>query len=290
MNPIILSFDVGIIHLAYCLFTKEDDKLKIIDWNNIDLTDREDTKCFCGLKAVFIQNNIYYCKVHSKKLEIIKKFEEIYTSIEKNNNICSFTNCTKKCSINYNLTDINYCIPHAKKEYKELDKKLKIKKYKVTNVNALDFDNTRMKLITILDSKKELLMRADVVCIENQPSLVNPLMKSIACTLYDYFLIRGIIDKNLTNSNIKKVKFIAPSNKIKLIDDENTKKIIINKDTDKTVKYKLTKALAIKYTTDLISHLVLWNDFFSKQKKKDDLADSLLQGLYYYEKNEKVII
>ena len=279
---IILSFDVGIIHLAYCLFTKEDNNWKIIDWDNIDLTDREETKCACGLKASVIQNNLYYCKVHAKKLEVIKPFEEIYKGIEKNTDICSFIDCNKKCSID--KSTVKYCLPHAKKEYKELENKLKIKKYKITNVNALDFDNTRMKLITVLDSKKELLT-ANVVCIENQPSMVNPLMKSIACTLYDYFLIRGIIDKNITNSKIEKVKFMAPSNKIKLVDDNNTKKIIIDKNTDKTVKYKLTKGLAVKYASELISHLPVWVEYFNKQKKKDDLADALLQGIYFYEKN-----
>ena len=28
-----------------------------------------------------------------------------------------------------------------------------------------------------------------------------------------------------------------------------------------------------------------WVTFLNGQKKKDDLADALLQGLYYYEKN-----
>jgi hypothetical protein len=37
----ILSFDVGIIHLAYCFFTKKDGNWDILDWAIIDLTDRE---------------------------------------------------------------------------------------------------------------------------------------------------------------------------------------------------------------------------------------------------------
>ena len=40
MNDIILSFDVGIVHLAYCLFTKENGNWKILEWGNIDLTNR----------------------------------------------------------------------------------------------------------------------------------------------------------------------------------------------------------------------------------------------------------
>ena len=58
--PIILSFDVGVIHLAYCLMTKKEymkpdgtKKLdwRILDWNNIDVTNRDEQKCHCGAKA-----------------------------------------------------------------------------------------------------------------------------------------------------------------------------------------------------------------------------------------------
>ena len=46
----ILSWDVGILNLAYCLieFNNETD-WKIIDWDLINLTNREKIKCFeCG--------------------------------------------------------------------------------------------------------------------------------------------------------------------------------------------------------------------------------------------------
>ena len=79
MNDIILSFDVGIIHLAYCLFTKENNNWKILEWGNIDLTNRNDTKCHCGLKASYTHNDNFYCKVHSKKCELLKTFDQLYT-------------------------------------------------------------------------------------------------------------------------------------------------------------------------------------------------------------------
>jgi len=108
-------------------------------------------------------------------------------------------------------------------------------------------------------------------------------MKSISISLYDYYLIRGIIDKEITKSNIKKVKFMSPSNKIKLAEDGELNKIVLAK--NESVAYKLTKDLSIKYTKELIKHLPNWLDFLNQQKKKDDLCDAFLQGAYYFEKN-----
>ena len=108
--PIILSFDVGIIHLSYCLLTKKEfsktDGTKyidwhIIDWNNIDLTKRVDEKCDCGSKASLIQvvNNKsqYYCKVHARKINTeTKPFETIFCGCDKkNDNKCCYTVNTK---------------------------------------------------------------------------------------------------------------------------------------------------------------------------------------------------
>jgi hypothetical protein len=88
--PVILSFDVGVVHLSYCLMTKKYYKDKIdwhiIDWANIDLTDRDEMKCDCGKKASLsnIVNNIqkHYCKVHARKVDTtMKTFEESYKTI-----------------------------------------------------------------------------------------------------------------------------------------------------------------------------------------------------------------
>ena len=281
----ILSFDVGIIHLAYCLFTKKDNNWFIIDWNNIDLTDREENKCNCGLKATFIHNNKYYCKVHSKKCEIIKPFNDLFIE-NKSQNKCQYiikeNLCNKKCSFIENNTN-NYCTTHAKLQYKQLTNQYTVKPIKKSSSNDMDFDKIQVKLFEILDAKKELL-NADIVLIENQPSFKNPRMKSISMSLYSFFLIRGIIDKHITNSKITKVKFMAPSNKIKVINDDENNSLILLKDNE-TKLYKLTKELGIKYCKMMIKHLPEWYTFLEKQKKKDDLADAFLQGAYYYDKN-----
>jgi hypothetical protein len=127
-------------------------------------------------------------------------------------------------------------------------------------------------LYNILDIKKELL-QVDEVLIENQPTFINPTMKTMSAIVYSYFIIRGFIGK--TNSTIKEVKFISPSKKLTVC--EETDKIL--EKTDKSKIYKMTKKLGIKYCKALINS----NDkiYLDEHKKKDDLCDCFLQGFQY---------
>lgn len=299
--PIVLSFDVGVIHLSYCLLTKKEiinsDGTKkidweIIDWNNIDLTNREEMKCHCGAKASLsnIINNQtkYYCKTHSKKLDnTILPYEEYFKADE--NNTCCYNNknnniCGKKSKLCHD--NDYYCNIHAKQIYKTTTNNNKLKDFKIKSSKLLNFDDVKYNLLLELEKRNNLLT-ADYVVIENQPSFKNPRMKSIACTIYDYYLIRGIIDKTRTKSNINQVKFMSPSNKLKVATEGDTKLLVKAKSTGETDKYKLTKSLGIKYCLELINHLPDWIKHFNSFKKKDDLADSFLQGAYFYTNNIK---
>ena len=73
---------------------------------------------------------------------------------------------------------------------------------------------------------------------------------------------------------------MSPSNKLKLADEGDSKKLVKLKG-DEAKTYKLTKSLGIKYCRELIES-TQWNDIFEQHKKKDDLADSFLQGMYYF--------
>jgi len=307
----ILSFDVGIIHLAYCFFTKKEYKEKdlsgneksvykwdIIDWSLIDLTDRDELKCLVCNKIATLQQTDdsilkYYCKVHAKQVNSKPlPYDEIYDKLEKKKigGCCFILEASNCCDKNCTIKDKNnntFCGAHAKKIYQTLTNDIKMKPLKKINVSSMDFDDTRLKLINILENKKHLL-NADVVVIENQPSFKNPRMKSISALLYDYYIIRGVIDKEITNSNIKRVKFMSPSNKIKLASEGDTNQLIKLKATDESKAYKLTKSLGIKYTLEMVKHLPNWLAIFNSHKKKDDLADAFLQGAYYFEMNVKL--
>ena len=74
---------------------------------------------------------------------------------------------------------------------------------------------------------------------------------------------------------------MSPSNKLKLADEGDTKKLVKLKGNDAKT-YKLTKTLGIKYCKEMIEPYENWKFVFNQHKKKDDLADSFLQGMYYF--------
>ena len=65
----VLSFDVGIKHLAYILIKVEKDvKYTIEKWDILDLCKTVTQKCFsCSKNASFTKENQYYCRIHAKK-------------------------------------------------------------------------------------------------------------------------------------------------------------------------------------------------------------------------------
>ena len=271
----ILSFDVGIINLSYCLIKKENNTPVILDWGVINICDDNIICNLCDTHAIYYNINLtntkcYYCKSHKP---ITLEYNEVETKdtkcIYKNKNDTVCNKIAYYCCKNDNT---NLCKIHYKQHLKNNISKT-IKK------SNQDYDTTIKNLVTILDNKLYLLDNTEHVIIENQPSFKNPKMKSIALTLYNYYLIRGAID-----GNVKKVKFISPSNKLKLIDDIDKEKL---KTIDKKHSYKLNKKLSIDYCNRFIKDDDKWKCFFNNNKKKDDLSDSLLQCLYYISINKE---
>ena len=279
----ILSWDVGIINLAYCLieYNKEDKKYSILDWNVINLTERDKMKCHqCQANPSFYQaiTDKYSCKNHVKLLDTnVPDFDLMFILNQENK--CCYTGkntCTKTSK--YKYLDEYYCNTHAKSLYKSIGSQYKNTSYNKKNIDKQSMDDFLFKLINELENRPNLLNCNNVV-IENQPSLKNPRMKTISVTLYNYYMMRGIIDQKITNSTIKTVRFMSPSNKLKLANDGDTKQLIKLKG-DESSTYKLTKQLGVKYCREMIEMFPEWVLIFNSHKKKDDMADCFLQGMY----------
>jgi len=294
MSKIILSFDVGIVNLAYCVLKKnEDNTFEILKWDLINVDENKLTCSVknkkdkvCGSNAKYSFDNEYMCSSHYKTF--IKNFDKNFANnypIEKINNSnvkCSENKCkgVVEYSIKKSDCEKTFCNKHFEKDKKEYVLNNTPKKIKNQNSNYKSINNLSNHLFKKLDELKEDFLSVDEVLIENQPSLINPTMKTISSLLYAYFTIRGIIDKNITKSNITSVLFISPQNKLKL-NKENTDKILSKDNLKKREEYILTKDLGKKYCRCLIEKEKKYTDILDSHKKNDDLCDSFLQGFYY---------
>ena len=117
------------------------------------------------------------------------------------------------------------------------------------------------------------------VLIENQPALKNPVMKRVQMIIYTFFIMNGVMNKE---SSIEEVFMVNARNKLKVYKGPF---VICPYNDDKKNRYKKNKFLSVKYTEEMIKEdEQKFQDLFDSSKKKDDLADAYLQGIYWINK------
>ena len=260
----LLSIDVGIKNLGICILENIDNKYNIIYWEIINLCNENNSQTcnLCKKNAKFSKDNIFLCSNHAKKNEY-----KIPTSDDNINKIKKLNiNELKEKAISY---DISFNKPILKNSLCELiienlDKYYfkPIEEEKADDFNIIELGiNIKKNLDKIYDK----FLKLDYIIIENQISPIANRMKTIQGMLAQYFIMY----------NFKNIEFISAQNKLKLFSDL------------KNTSYNERKKMAIEYCKNLlIKNNNLEIDFFLKHKKKDDLADCFLQGIFYLSKME----
>lgn len=163
------------------------------------------------------------------------------------------------------------------------------KKKDVNGINSLS-EILFLELDNIIGLLKELNHDyIDYVLIENQPSNLNGIMKTVQLLIFSYFSLLNHWDKIVDN-----VLLINAS--LKLQNHNYNPDIPIKIDTTRTKKqqkndkYRINKYLGIEITKYYIKNNTFLNEYFIKYKKKDDLADTLLQTVSYIKKKFNVTI
>ena len=300
----VISFDVGIKNLAYCIL---DEKTNIHDWGLINITNFDDNvnklcdvcsnkfktnkiKKINTAKFTFKINNIKYytCGVHKEKYhkEIIEnKIENNYNN-ELTNETCQYIFksgknknllCTGKAKIN--IYNCNYCSKHKRQIIDIINKEEEIKEIKNKNVKKISTENLMSIMIKKLEEYKDKFINDINICIiEHQPNL-NMKMRSISDCLYTFFLINGLYNNK---SPLNKVKYVSPSTK--LIGASTEQKENIDNSSNKKERYRKIKKTGIDFTISKIKNCNFnskWLDFLTLNKKKDDLCDAYLLGEYF---------
>ena len=190
-------------------------------------------------------------------------------------------------SFDIGIKNLAYCLFRYDQSSTEFD-------FEIIDWNILDISIIEKKNVIDCQSDKLFQTLHDTfghkeihyVVIENQPVLKNPVMKTVQIMVYSYFKIGKMLQEE-----IEGVCMVNAGNKLKFAfnvlqpfltresDEFNDIPTSINSKT----KYKDTKNASIQYVRALLSKKghTEQQTYFDKFKKKDDLADTLLQGLYY---------
>ena len=145
-----------------------------------------------------------------------------------------------------------------------------------------------MELDNIIGFLKEKdIHKIDYVLIENQPSNLNGLMKTIQYIIYCYFSLLKYWDKMidnvvLVNASLKtKTHDYKPDIQIKMDETKKAK----NSKGFRSDKYKMNKQTSIEICKHYIKDDEKLSEIFGNNKKKDDLCDAFLQAVAYIRQN-----
>jgi hypothetical protein len=266
----ILSIDPGIKNLAFCLFEKSQgsDYFSILKWDTVNISEQDTLKCeyidkkeICNKPAKFKKDNKCFCLKHSKKQQFSIPTIEQKPSFINKQKIQNLQEIANSHGINYPPKIKKQDLINLINEYISNNYFQPIENVNASDVNLFDIGLNIKLHFDKLFSNEDCI---DYIIIENQISPIATRMKTIQGMIVQYFVMSGL--------KINKIEFISASNKLKDCDPK-----------DKT-KYSDRKKLGIAKCLEIITSDFKFNqhvDYFNSHKKKDDLSDSFLQGVWF---------
>jgi len=278
MTQNIISFDVGIKNLAFCLLevNAAAGEVDVKQWGIINLITETPNYCnHCKDKgkyrlAKWRKQDVLYCQTHGKQSDW-KVPDSQWLRLEKLKNVelqaLADTVSTTRPSMPKKSDVFAYLDEHRKNTYLDT-----IHVPKAKDVDIVVLGKALMeRLDKILSGEK-----VDIVLVENQIGTIALRMKTLQGMLYQYFIMRYVNCEVVT---------VSSSNKLKLKDDLHDPMAPTSYAERKKQAVILAKTALLQLLPS--SHLQ-WIQLLESSKKKDDLADSLLQGLWYLKERLKV--
>lgn len=270
---LILSIDVGIKNLGYCLLQTEsaNKNYTIQQWDSVNLCGSEVTCSQCKKKAVYClpSADILYCPPHAKKAAgcFLPADQKAVKKMSPEQLIeFAATHLIDIRLVATTRTALKTCILSAIESHvlQELKKQ--------ASASTINLVKVGIAIQTHFDQVLQEVGLIDHVIIENQISPIANRMKTVQGMLAQYFIMRGQLN----------IVFVSSANKLKGYDH-----IIEKKAEGSKMTYSDRKKAGIKVTQFLLAEAADTTaklEYFNKHKKKDDLADCFLQGVWYINK------
>lgn len=302
----LVSFDIGIKNMAYCVLSVSEEKIAIEDWGIINMLIEEESlanvrtcsimidgktkkqpKRVCGKKCVFTSPNgeVSYCSLHSKKCsdfifpqkefrrqhikkydlkQLQEKYAEVFLKREGVADFFPKSSPTKMKKQDYIDSLAEY---YESKCFKSVEVPKPAKR-----ANDMDLITIGRIMKAKLDNLESILNITHVV-MENQISPLASRMKTIQGMLTQYFI------QNETSPIV--IEYVSSANKLK--------GFTVDAEAENT--YKQHKKDGIVVCGKFLEMNFKdgggedWIKKMAESQKKDDLADSFLQGIWYLKHN-----
>ena len=318
----VISFDIGIKNMAYCVLSptqNEDAPITIHDWNVLSMIEETAPAIFpcncmiagknkkvepkmCNKAAKYSKNDQYFCDRHAKiyKQYIIptKKHSSAFIKKQKVPDLVALCN-THMLLLNRDAKTLkkDQLIEILTVFYKQMcfDPIVALKSKNANEIDLIHIGKSIKRLFDLLPDIDSITH----VLIENQISPIANRMKTIQGMLAQYFIMK--------NDNIH-IDFVSSSHKLNQF--KQTKNAAIREPKNAIIQdsagacavaepgestktnphYKAHKTDGITYCQEILEKnttLTHWNSSMNT-RKKDDLADAFLQGMWYF-KQQNII-
>ena len=290
----LISFDVGIRNMAYCIFNISDtsNNVSVLDWNIINLMDVEPDikkcnvllkskgkKCNsnnnrveteCGKKAKYEKNEICFCEKHAKTSNFLMPIKECSPTNLKKLKIGELQDIAVKYKIDISSITSKKIVLETLLTFfnNQCLNTISIKKKSANDLDLISIGKNLKKELNLIDEVRTVTN----IIIENQISPIANRMKTIQGMLAQYFIMNE-------NDNVS-IEFLSAAGKLKGLEKQNENLVS---------EYKQHKKDAIFYCTKFLEkeNFRAWTHILNN-KKKDDLADCFLQGIWYLQSKNNI--
>jgi hypothetical protein len=286
-NKTVVSFDIGIKNLAYCIFSIGQEGISVAGWGIVNLALQDAVvkpQCNCAKAkggALCLKTATYkygedhrFCLTHAKSSGKLLPTKELSAAAHKKLKLDELTALCTKYGIGIGPTDkkpdvLAKVVAHFAARTLE-----PIVVAKSKNANQIHLVEIGKRIKAQFDAVFANCEPTHVI-LENQISPIAGRMNTIQGMVAQYFIMRDANDRLA-------IDFISSAGKLKGFTDK----------AHDTNTYKDHKRDGIAFCHQFMTAnggLATFRHIIEAAPKKDDLADCFLQGIYYL-KRENIII